>query len=264
MGSGDQPRGAKSRWKSPGLPPALELRDFRAGPPTEFDGTLRGAVQLWRETGRAQRRSDRWRAASMTAPVGGSPEAIREAERMLRSVAAAEGLQVVDDWPSAPGATAQLVPEERLVLVAPDLDDGQRMASLAHELGHWLDPWLQRWFGAYDQRHDEADIEIVAQMAASVFGSWHGLDMSGQTDGYLASWRRQSKARKDGRVGELLERASIAGLSMLPQDDPEVAAELARARARLRYRNKTYGMLGRFWRKPEVERELGIVDCSDW
>ena len=264
MGDTAQPRDRRGRWKSPALPPRPDLRDFKSGPGAEFDGTLRGALRSWQETGRAQRRSDRWQADSMTAAVGGSPANIAAAEAMLRSVATAEGLQVVDDWPSEPGATAQLVPDERLILLAPDLDDGQRMASLAHELGHWLDPWLQKWMDGYDQRHDEGDIEIVAQMAASVFGSWHGLDMSGQTDGYLASWRRRSRARKEGNVGMLVERASISGLSMLPQSDPEVAAELRRARQRLRYRNKTSGLLGRFFRNEAKERELGIVDCSDW
>ena len=100
-------------------------------------------------------------------------------------------------------------------------------------------------------------------MAAAIFADWYGIDLAGNTDGYLSIWAGRSQARRDGSAGELLERASISGLSLLPRTE-EVAYELDRARERLRYRRATSGLMGSWFRNKRREQELGIVDCADW
>ena len=232
------------------------------GPDAVFDGTLRGAARLWRETGRAMRRVEEWEGSAIYGKVVGRDADIRAAEEQLWAFAASSGLHVSIGWPSMPNAVAEISHGERLVLLSPDLSPSHRMAALAHEMGHWMDPWLRDNWEWYDNRH-EGDIEIVAQMAAAIFADWYQVDLTAQTDGYLSYWARVSKARREKTVGELLERASISGLSPLPQTD-EVRHHLALAKERLRYRRAVHGWLGRLFRNPKRERALGLVDCSDW
>ena len=233
------------------------------GPDAEFDGTLRGAWRVWRETGRAHDRRQQWQDQSMTNKPAGRIEDIRAATEQLFAVAHDSGLDVVEAWPEVPGAVAEFVPAEMLIVLAPGHSEQDRMVSLAHEMGHYMDPWLQANWEWYDRYDHEGDIEIVAQMAAAIFADWYDIDLAGNTDGYLSYWATHSRSRRDKTVGELLERASISGLSLLPQTE-KVAHELDRARQRLRYRNATSGFLGRFFRSERKEQELGIVDCADW
>ena len=93
------------------------------------------------------------------------------------------------------------------------------MVSLAHEMGHYMDPWLQANWEWFDRYLHEGDIEIVAQMAAAIFADWYDIDLAGNTDGYLSIWARHSRSRRDKTGGELLERASISGLSLLPHTE---------------------------------------------
>ena len=199
----------------------------------------------------------------MYCPAEGHINDIRAATHQLHEVAEANGLKVIKDWPESPTALAEISLAENLILLAPGQAEELLMASLAHELGHFMDPWLQASWEWYDSYHHEGDIEIVAQMAAAIFADWYSINLLANTDGYLSYWARTSKARREGTVGELLERASISGLSLLPQTE-EVAYELDRAHQRLRYRNATSGLLGRFFRNERKEQELGIIDCSDW
>ena len=233
------------------------------GPDAEFDGTLGGAWRLWRETGRASRRLETWEAKSMICPAEGRNEDIRAATEQLYEAAHDNGLTVIEDWPSSPGALAEIAFAESLIILAPGQPEDAQMTSLAHEMGHYMDPWLQNNWEWYDRYKHEGDIEIVAQMAAAIFADWYDINILRNTDGYLTTWARHSKARREGTVGELLERASISGLSLLPRTD-EVAYELDQARQRLRYRDMTSGFLGRFFRNERRERELGLVDCSEW
>ncbi len=196
-------------------------------------------------------------------PAEGHIDDIRAATRQLHEVAEANGLEVVEDWPESSTALAEISLAENLVLLAPGQSEDLLMASLAHELGHFMDPWLQANWEWYDSYRNEGDIEIVAQMAAAIFADWYGINLLANTDGYLSYWARTSKARREGTVGELLERASISGLSLLPQTQ-DVAHELDRAHQRASYRNATSGFLGRFFRSERREQKLGIIDCSDW
>ena len=250
-------------WRSPRLPPRGDLDEFMHGPDAEFDGTLRGAWRLWRELGRASDRMDDWEAQSTIAPAQGRIEDIRAASARLFDVADSYGFDIVEEWPRSDTAIAEIDFHQQLIVLAPGYSEEVNLASLAHEMGHFMDPWLQNnWEWSDNYRH-EGDIEIVAQMASAVFADWYGVDMMASTRGYLSYWARSSTARRDRRVGELLERASISGLTLLPQTD-EVAYELGRARERLRYRQATDGLLGRFAKSEEREAELGLVDCSDW
>ncbi len=234
-----------------------------AGPDAEFDGTLGGTWRLWRETGRASRRLETWEAESMICPAEGRIEDIRAAIEQLHATARDNGLTVIEDRPGSPGAVAEISIAESLIILAPGQSEDAQMTSLAHEMGHYMDPWLQRNWEWYDRYRHQGDIEIVAQMAAAIFADWYGINILRNTDGYLTTWERHSKARRDGTVGELLERASISGLSLLPQTD-DVAYELERAHGRLDYRNMTSGLFGRFFRNQQKEQELALVDCSDW
>lgn len=250
-------------WRSPRLPPRRALKEFMHGPDAAFDGTMRGAWRLWRETGRAADRKDDWEAQSTVAPAQGRIEDIRAAADRLYHMADFNGFDIVEDWPTADTAIAEINVQERLIVLAPGYSEEVSMASLAHEMGHFMDPWLQDNWEWYDRYRHEGDVEIVAQMASAVFADWYNVDMMAATRGYLSYWARNSTARKEGRVGELLERASISGLSLLPQTD-EVAYELHRARERLRYRKYTSGFFGKWFKNPRKEQELGLVDCTDW
>ena len=250
-------------WRSPQLPPRGSLGEFMTGPDAEFDGTLGGAWRLWRETGKAHDRLEAWEAESMICPAEGRTEDIRAAAKQLYSAAHDNGLTIIEDWPELPGVLAEIDFSERLIILAPGQSEDAQMTSLAHEMGHYMDPWLQRNWEWYDRYRHEGDIEIVAQMAAAIFADWYGINILRNTDGYLTTWARYSKARREGTVGDLLERASISGLSLLPQTG-DVADELERAHDRLDYRNMTSGLFGRFFRSERKERELGLVDCSDW
>ena len=245
------------------MPPRGSLGEFMTGPDAEFDGTLGGVWRLWREAGRASRRLEDWEAESMVCPAEGRKEDIRAATEQLYSAAQASGLTVIEDWPESPGVLAEIDFAEGLVILAPGQSLDAKMTSLAHEMGHYMDPWLQSNWEWYDRYRHEGDIEIVAQMAAAIFADWYGINILRNTDGYLTTWARQSKARREGTVGDLLERASISGLGLLPRTD-DVAHELERAHSRLEYRNMTSGVFGRFFRSEERERELGLVDCSAW
>ena len=233
------------------------------GPDADFDGTMRGAWRVWRETGRALDRRDAWEAESMILPADGHIDDIRAATQQLYAIAGRSGLTVIEAWPESPGTLAEISIAEELVVLAPGQTEDAQMTSLAHELGHFMDPWLQANWEWYDKYKHEGDIEIVAQMAAAVFADWYDINILGNTDGYLTTWARHSKARREGTVGDLLERASISGLSLLPQTD-DVAYELERAHNRLDYRNMTSGLFGRFFRNQRKEQELALVDCSDW
>ena len=199
----------------------------------------------------------------MYCPAEGHIDDIRAATRHLYEVAETNGFEVVEDWPISSAALAEISLAEKLILLAPGQAEKLLMASLAHELGHFMDPWLQANWEWYDSYPYEGDIEIVAQMAAAIFADWYGIDLLANTDGYLSYWARTSKARREGTVGELLERASISGLSLLPQTN-DVTHELDRARQRLRYRKATSGFIGKWFKNPRKEQELGLVDCSDW
>lgn len=250
-------------WRSPRLPPRGDLGEFMHGPDADFDGTMRGAWRLWRETGRASKRMDNWEAQSTIAPAQGRIEDIRAAVQQLYAVADVNGFDIIEDWPSSDTAIAEISVQERLIVLAPGYSEEVSMASLAHEIGHFMDPWLQKNWEWYDRYRHEGDIEIVAQMASAVFADWYGIDMMAATRGYLSYWAENSTARKEGCVGDLLERASISGLTLLPQTD-EVAYELERARERLSYRQYTYGFIGKWFKNPRKEQELGLIDCSDW
>ena len=250
-------------WRSPRLPPRGDLDDFMGGPDADFDGTMRGAWRLWRETGRAADRMDHWEAQSTTAPAEGRIDDIRSAAEQLYAVADTHGFDIVEEWPNSDTAIAEIDLQQRLIVLAPGYSEELNLSSLAHEMGHLMDPWLRDNWEWYDSYRHEGDIEIVAQMASAVFADWYGVDMMAATRGYLSYWARTSTARRDGRVGELLERASISGLTLLPQTE-DVAYELDRARERLGYRHATEGLLGRFFKSEQREAELGIVDCSDW
>ena len=233
-----------------------------SGPDAEFDGTLRGVWRVWRETGRAHDRREAWRDRSMTNNPAGRIEDIRAAAEQLYAVAYDNGLEIIEDWPQSPGVVAEFVPAEMLIVLAPDHSEEDQMVSLAHEMGHYMDPWLQANWEWFDRYKHEGDIEVVAQMAAAIFADWYDIDLAGNTDGYLSYWAAHSRSRREKTVGELLERASISGLGLLPQTE-EVAYELDRARQRLRYREATSGFIGK-WFRDLREEELGLVDCSDW
>ncbi len=250
-------------WRSPRLPPRHDLDEFMNGPDADFDGTLRGAWRLWRETGRAMDRKDEWEAQSTIAPAEGHIDDIRAAAERLFTVADSQGFDIVEEWPISDTAIAEIDLQQQLIVLAPGYSEEVTMASLAHEMGHFMDPWLQNNWEWYDNHRHEGDIEIVAQMASAVFADWYGVNLMAVTLGYLSYWAKNSTARKDGRVGDLLERASISGLTLLPQTE-EVAYELERARERFRYRHATEGLLGRLFKSERREAELAIVDCSDW
>ena len=245
------------------MPPRGSLGEFMTGPDAEFDGTLGGAWRLWRETGRASRRLEDWEAESMVCPAEGRNQDIRAATDQLYSAARDNGLTIIEEWPESPGVLAEIDFGESLIILAPGQSEDAQMTSLAHEMGHYMDPWLQNNWEWYDRYRHEGDIEIVAQMAAAIFADWYGINILRNTDGYLTTWARHSKARREGTVGDLLERASLSGLRLLPQTD-EVAYELDRAQQRLDYRNITSGFFGRFFKSERKEQELGLVYCCDW
>jgi antirestriction protein ArdC len=116
------------------------------------------------------------------------------------------------------------------IALASDLSDGERTATLAHELAHRQDPELVRAGKAGDRRyyaHNRADCEAVAEGAAHAISARYGFDITSHSAGYIASW----VAGDVERLTALQQRVGQVTATVLPPDRLDLALDAARHQA---------------------------------
>jgi len=114
---------------------------------------------------------------------------------------------------------------DRIVLAAGS-SEGERVATLAHELAHREDPELIKADGASDRgyyAHNRADCEAVAEATAHTISARFGHDISGHSAGYIAGWIRGDV----DRFRLLHERVGLVARQLLPPDRLDLALTAA-------------------------------------
>ena len=120
--------------------------------------------------------------------------------------------------------------EHDRIVVAAANSDGERVATIAHELAHRQDPELRDAHTAAGRRyyaHNRADCEAVAEAAAHAISARFNFDITGHAAGYIASW-------VDGdidRLAALQQRVGKVTATVLPPDQLDLALDAARQQA---------------------------------
>ena len=118
---------------------------------------------------------------------------------------------------------------DRIVLATSNTD-GERVATLAHELAHRQDPELVQAEVVGDRRyyaHNRADCEAVAEAAAHAISARFNLDITGHSAGYIASWVKGDVAR----LSELHQRVGKVTTTLLAPDQLDLVLDAARQQA---------------------------------
>jgi len=128
----------------------------------------------------------------------------------------------------------------RVVQVRTDMDDAARVKTLAHELGHVLlhDPASN---GGDPRDIHRGVLEVEAESVAYLIGAAHGMDTTGYSLPYVATWAGgKDPAATVRATAERVVRAARGILDALPTDHglggqpPTVARALAPAEFRTR------------------------------
>lgn len=117
-----------------------------------------------------------------------------------------------------------------LVVLARTNSDGERAATLAHELAHREDPALIDAHVAGDRsfyKHNRADCEAVAEATAHTISARFGFDLTGHSAGYIAGWIRGDV----DRFKQLHDRVGTVARTLLPADRLDRTLEAAHAKA---------------------------------
>lgn len=106
--------------------------------------------------------------------------------------------------------------DTRIVTVREDMDDAAQVKTLAHELGH-----VRMHDPAEDTRdHHRGVREVEAESVAMMIGAAHGLDTTGYTIPYVASWANAVPDKTPVEVvretGERVRKTALAILDRLP------------------------------------------------
>lgn len=126
---------------------------------------------------------------------------------------------------------------DRIVLDA-GASQGERLATLAHELAHREDPELVAAHTAGDRRyyaHNRADCEAVAEAAAHTISARFGHDITAHSAGYIAGWIRGDI----DRFKQLHERAGQVSRQLLPPDQLDQVLDAARTKSHVRAKSRT-------------------------
>lgn len=118
---------------------------------------------------------------------------------------------------------------DRIVLAASS-SDGERVATLAHELAHREDPALIKAHQAGDRSyygHHRADCEAVAEATAHTISARFGHDITGHAAGYIAGWIRGDVER----FKQLHDRVGHVSRRLLPPDRLDRALTAAQTQA---------------------------------
>ena len=127
---------------------------------------------------------------------------------------------------------------DRIVL-SQSSSEGERTATLAHELAHREDPELIAAHEAGDRSyyaHNRPDCEAVAEAAAHTISARFGHDITGHAAGYIAGWIRGDV----GRFRQLHERVGQVARQLVPPLHLDRAMAAARTEA-LRQRSSQGG-----------------------
>lgn len=114
---------------------------------------------------------------------------------------------------------------DRIVLAA-GVSEGERVATLAHELAHREDPELIAADVAGDRRyyaHNRPDCEAVAEATAHAISARFGHDITGHSAGYIASWIQGDT----DRFKQLHDRVGQVARQLLPPDQLDLALTAA-------------------------------------
>jgi len=105
----------------------------------------------------------------------------------------------------------------RTVTVRTDMPDAARVKTLAHELGHIASGHESRGGDGLHRGIQEVEAESVATMVTAAYG----MDTTGYTVPYVATWSTTVKDRDPVDVvrgtGELVRRTALAILDYLPE-----------------------------------------------
>lgn len=116
------------------------------------------------------------------------------------------------------------------IVLAKGLTDGERIATIAHELAHRQDPELLQAHTSGDRRyyaHNRADCEAVAEAAAHAISARFNFDITGHAAGYIASWVNGDV----DRLSVLHQRVGKVTATLLPPDQLDLALDAARQQA---------------------------------
>jgi hypothetical protein len=114
------------------------------------------------------------------------------------------------------GANGVTYYDSRIVTVREDMDDAAQVKTLAHELGH-----VRMHDPADDARdHHRGVREVEAESVAMMIGAAYGLDTTGYTIPYVASWANAVPDKTPVEVvretGERVRKAALDILDRLP------------------------------------------------
>lgn len=125
-------------------------------------------------------------------------------------------LSLVRDAAAIGGANGMTDFNAKTVRVRQDLEPAARCKTLTHELAHALMHGPTR----PDARSHRGISEVEAESVALMVGAAHGMDTSGYTIPYVASWASSEPALSPGevvqRTGERVRAATIKILDGLP------------------------------------------------
>ncbi len=128
-----------------------------------------------------------------------------------------EGFELADavDASSIWGANGVTIYDSKQVLVRADMDDAARVKTLAHELGH-----VRMHHPADSVTHHRGIREVEAESVAMMIGAAHGMDTTGYTIPYVASWAEAVPDKQPVDVvrdtGERVRKIALDILDKLP------------------------------------------------
>ena len=126
----------------------------------------------------------------------------------------------------APGLGGYYQRETDRVTLAAGTSEGERVATLAHELAHREDPSLIEAHDLGDRSyyaHNRPDCEAVAEGAAHTISARFGHDITEHSAGYIASWVNGDV----DRFKELHDRVGLVARQLLPPDKLDLALSAA-------------------------------------
>ncbi len=102
------------------------------------------------------------------------------------------------------------------MVVRADVDDAQAVKTLAHELGHVLMHGPDQ-LAARDTRLCRGAAEVEAESVAYLVASAHGLDVSGYTFPYVATWAAGVGDGRSDQVADVVQRSAVPVLATAHQ-----------------------------------------------
>lgn len=103
-------------------------------------------------------------------------------------------------------------PDSDVIIMRPNLSDGEYISTLNHEMAHGK---LQHGQLHRHSIHDEPTKELEAEMTAYVTNKHFGLDTSDKSISYMASWTDNLSKLDDKETFKVIERVSQASRSMI-------------------------------------------------